>query len=84
MYTKSKKDDEQLVELIKVIKDGLLSVQGDMFKNKCETLLQEDYKISIEEYEQLTLDHDAYNNLGGNHEGDQLFELVEEKVKKQI
>ena len=65
MYTKSKKDDEQLVELIKVIKDGLLSVQGDMFKNKCETLLQEGYKISIEEYEQLTIDQNKYNKKKG-------------------
>ena len=38
----------------------------------------------IEEFERIQADHDVYNSLGGNHDGDSLFGLVEHKYKNKI
>ena len=65
------------------IKNGLLAVQGHEFRNKCRKLLRKDY-IEIEEYEQLESDHIAYNGLGGNHNGDSLFDQVKTKYYSQL
>lgn len=69
---------------IKVITQGLLSVQRRTFKEDCERLLDPNHIITLDEYQQITNDHDIYNALGGNHNGDQLFALIEEKVKNHL
>ena len=74
---------EQQKEII-AIKRGLLDVQGEAFKNFCHILLQPDHVITIEEYEEATVKHDAYNGLGGNHDGDNLYSMVVEKAKNQL
>ena len=71
-------------EKIDQIRDGLLSVQGQSFKEKCHKLLTQEHQIDVEELENITRDHDAYKGLGGNHEGDMLFTLVLEKAKNDI
>lgn len=71
-------------EKIDQIRDGLLSVQGQSFKEKCHKLLTQEHQIDVEELENITKDHDAYKGLGGNHEGDMLFTLVLEKAKNDI
>lgn len=63
---------------------GLLSMQGAYFKKKCHKLLDTEHQITVEELEDITGDHAAYKGLGGNHEGDMLFNLVLEKAKKDI
>lgn len=75
---------QQTNQQIEVIKDGMLSIQGKTFKQDCRKLLAEDHKISLEEYENLTIDHDVYNKLGGNHEGDSLYDLVTTKYAKEL
>ena len=72
----------ELAGEIKTLKAGLLSIQGRAFKNNCKRLLDPDHEISLEEYEEITKDHDAYNSLGGNHNGDELFILVRKKVEE--
>lgn len=67
-----------------VITKGLLSVQRRTFKEDCERLLDPNHIITLDEFQQITNDHDIYNALGGNHNGDQLFALIEEKVKHHI
>ena len=66
------------------LRDGMLSMQGRNFKNDCHKLLQEDHIVTTLEYEQALADHIVYNKLGGNHEGDSLFAMVEAKYKNTI
>lgn len=77
---KDAEQDKKMDEL----RAGLLSVQGRQFKEKCHKLLEVDHKITVDELEIITEDHLAYKGLGGNHEGDILFNLVVEKAKKDI
>lgn len=80
-FVRSDKKETELQNEIKILKNGLLSIQGRTFKANCKKLLEEDHEISLEEYEEITKDHDAYNSLGGNHNGDQLYQLVRQKVE---
>lgn len=79
-----KKTDESIHEEIDSLRGGMLSIQGRNFKNDCHKLLKADHIIDLKEYEQLLADHIAYNKLGGNHEGDALFSMVEAKYKNTI
>lgn len=63
---------------------GLLSVQRGSFENHCKKLLEIEHTITVDEYQQITNDHEIYNSLGGNHNGDQLFALVEQKMKSHL
>lgn len=80
---KSDKRDDELLDKIIILKQGLLSIQGHQFRSMCCELLNPDHDITLDEYEQITTDHDIYNSLGGNHRGDNLFKLVEQKVQQQ-
>ena len=79
-----KKSDDAIHEDIDSLRDGMLSIQGRNFKNDCHKLLKADHVIDLKEYEQVLADHIAYNKLGGNHEGDALFAMVEAKYKNTI
>lgn len=70
-------------QTVEVLKQGLLSIQGAQFKRQCRILLKSSHHISTDEYEQCITDHDAYNALGGNHTGDQLFNSVVVKYDAQ-
>lgn len=80
-FTGRDQKDVELQNEIKALKNGLLSIQGRTFKASCKKLLEEGHEITLEEYEEITKDHDAYNSLGGNHNGDQLYSLVRHKVE---
>ena len=67
-----------------IMKQGLLSVQRRTFESDCRALLQKDHIITLDEFSQLTADHDIYKALGGNHNGDSLFKLVELKMNQAI
>ena len=81
---KSYAEDEHIHQEIDVIKDGMLSIQGAAFKKECRKLLNSAKPISLNEYEQITEEHRVYNSLGGNHTGDALFKMLEEKYKKDF
>lgn len=68
----------------KIIKGGILSIQGRDFKADCRVLLQPEHIISLNEFEAIIEAHEVYKSLGGNHEGDALFTLVEQKYGKQL
>lgn len=70
-------------ELISV-KKGTLAMQGKEFKEQCALLLDPAHEITLVEYENIVADHEAYNSLGGNHEGDAFFRMVEAKFKKDL
>jgi chaperonin cofactor prefoldin len=59
-------------------------MQGKIFKNQCRDYLNETHKVTLAEYESLEEDHAVYNSLDGNHEGDALFNMVEEKIKRDL
>ena len=80
-FTGRDQKDIEFQNEIKALKNGLLSIQGRTFKASCKKLLEEGHEITLEEYEEITKDHDAYNSLGGNHNGDQLYRLVRQKVE---
>ena len=81
-FERSNKKENELSEEIKTLKAGLLSIQGRAFKNNCRRLLDPDHNITLEEYEEISKDHTAYNSLGGNHNGDELYLLVRKKVEE--
>lgn len=66
------------------VRDGVLVIQGRAFKDDCHKLLEPDHIISLIEYENMLTEHAIYNALGGNHEGDALFHMVETKFKKDL
>ena len=87
----SKADDAILEKEISAMKKnitaltaGVLSMQGKEFINNCRKLLAEDHIITLDEWEELDIDHTAYNGLGGNHKGDHLFSLVKKKVEAEF
>lgn len=84
MAARSDANDKALREEMDIIKAGLLSVQGDSFKAKCREALREDNTITIEQFEALEKEHTVYNGLGGNHTGDELFNLVKRKVENLL
>ena len=73
-----------LTNKISIVEKGLLSVMGSNFKRRCEATLQPEHEISLQEFNELQEDHEAYNALGGNHIGDQLFDLVCEKYSHTV
>lgn len=81
---KSMAEDAKIHEEIDAIKGGMLSVQGRAFKAECRRLLEDSHTITLNEYESLLQEHITYNNLGGNHEGDGLFSMVQAKYKNQL
>ena len=80
---RSMEEDRKIHHEIDIIKDGMLSVEGRAFRNECRRLLEEGHIITFNEYEAILAEHVTYNNLGGNHEGDGLFSMVEARYKNQ-
>ena len=80
---KSMEEDRKIHKEIDIITAGRLSVEGRAFRNECRKLLEEDHVITFNEYEAILSEHVTYNNLGGNHEGDGLFSMVQAKYQNQ-
>lgn len=87
-HDSSKKDDNALKTemstlstVLNSLKRGLLSVQGRQFKSDCKKLLADGHTITFDEFQQINEDHQAYHDLGGNHNGDALFDLVKKKAE---
>ena len=66
-----------------VLQAGVLRVAGRWFIGDCQVLLEPDHVITQDEFEDIMDYHTTYNNLGGNHKGDEYFNLVSEKFHKQ-
>lgn len=75
---------DQQEEEIQSLKKGLLSLQRPKFIADCYRLLETDHVITPDEYSDIDADHEAYNGLGGNHQGDQLFALIVQKYTNQV
>lgn len=74
------KADEELQKQINVMQSGILSIQGKNFREDCRILLAPEKEFTLKEFENLQQEHAIYKALGGNHEGDTLFDLVTKKA----
>lgn len=79
---KSDRRDDELGEELGLVKRGVLSLQGHQFIDDCHELLDPNHVITLDEYEYITDEHMVYNSLGGNHNGDKLYNLIERKVSE--
>lgn len=79
-----KKELTSMNESLSLLKMGLLGIQGPGFKAKCKQLLGANHVITLEEWEEINNDHDIYNSLGGNHNGDRLYGDVSYKYHSQL
>lgn len=84
MKNGSDNGDKQLHEELDILKAGILSLQGREFKKRCRELLAEDHYLTLDEYNEIVKEHHVYNGLGGNHNGDILFGLVEQKAAETL
>ena len=66
------------------LQNGILSIQSRIFKSDCRKLLEPEHEITLEEYEQIVIEHQVYRDLGGNGRGDELFELVSHKFNSAL
>lgn len=77
-------EDKIIHQEIDVIKSGMLSLEGKTFKEECRRLLDIHHVITLAEYELIQTEHEVYNKLGGNHEGDGLFSMVVAKYQNAL
>lgn len=69
---------------ITILKEGILALHRKRFIDDCRKLIESEEKITMEDYRRLEREHKTYNALGGNHEGDQLYNMFVVKYKAQI
>ena len=65
------------------IRLGVLALYKKYFYETGRKLLTPNHTITYDEYIEFTKDHETYNGLGGNHEGDQIYRSVVEKYNAQ-
>lgn len=66
-------------ENMEIVKSGVLSLQKEQFLTLGKKLLNPSHEITYDEFMTYSQQHITYNSLGGNHEGDAQFSLVEKK-----
>lgn len=74
---------DEVKTAVKIITDGILSIQGRDFKKHCRELINKPI-VTENEYLEICKDYDAYKALDGNGEGDILFADLKEKHKAQL
>ena len=77
---------DTLAAEVQILKGGLLTIQGESFKAKCRRLMEDMDSgkfISFKTYESLQHDHNAYNALGGNSDGDELYAIFVYRYENQ-
>lgn len=75
---------DQLHKDLEVMRDGILSLHRRRFVDDCRKLLNQESEITQEDYERLKREHRTYNALGGNHEGDEMYNLFLKKYEAQL
>lgn len=67
-----------------ILREGILCIQGKDFKMDCRKLLEPEHAITQDEWDMISSEHGIYNSLGGNHDGDRLYEDVEVKYHNNL
>ena len=79
---KTRQEENKLQDkAIKLVTEGVLAVYKPLFMARGKELLKPDHIITPEEYIEYSDDHKLYNQLGGNHKGDRMFESVKVKYE---
>lgn len=63
---------------------GILSLHRRKFLDDCRQFLDNDKEITLEDFNRVQREHKVYNDLGGNHEGDENWELFKAKYEAQL
>ena len=71
-------------DTLEVMKAGILAIYKKDFYAACYELLNDNHIISVDEFNNITNDHETYNALGGNHKGDILYQQVVTKHTAHI
>ena len=58
------------------VKSGTLALWRKTYFNDARKLLEPDHVITDKEYVKISVEHNVYNQLGGNHEGDEYFNSI--------
>ena len=58
------------------VREGTLALWRKTYFADARHLLEPDHVITHEEYAKISKEHDTYNKLGGNHEGDEYFKSI--------
>lgn len=58
------------------VREGTLALWRKTYFADARLLLEPDHVITHEEYAKISKEHDTYNKLGGNHEGDEYFKSI--------
>ena len=66
------------------VMQGILALWKRVFMEDGEKLLQPTHRITYDEFMDFTHAHVIYNNLGGNSEGDELYQMVSRKYHAGI
>ena len=66
------------------IRLGVLALYKKYFYETGRKLLDHAHTITYDEYIEFTKDHETYNGLGGNHEGDQIYKAVMDKYSATV
>lgn len=66
------------------LRQGILALQKELFLKEGRDLLDPGHIITYDEFMAYTQQHLVYNGLGGNHEGDEQFSLVQTKYHSGI
>lgn len=74
----------ELKDDVNHLRRGVLDLQGPQFKVRCRELLEADHHITIEEWEAITSDYEAYTGIGGNSDGCTLYESVKHKYEHSL
>ena len=67
-----------------ILKSGILGMWGRQFISDCKVLLKPDHVINQREWDDISKDHEIYNLLGGNHNGDRLYEDIVAKYRNNL
>lgn len=67
-----------------ILKSGILGMWGRQFISDCKILLKPDHIITQREWDDISKDHEIYNLLGGNHNGDRLYEDIVAKYRNNL
>lgn len=58
------------------VREGTLALWRKTYFADARRLLEPDHVITHDEYAKISKEHDTYNKLGGNHEGDEYFKSI--------
>lgn len=66
------------------LKEGVLSLHRRKFLDDCRQFLNSNVEITLEDFNRVQREHKVYKGLGGNHEGDENWELFKARYEAQL